>query len=149
MLDLRFEDINFLIVGIIISTVSFFIVLFTTPKIICFLLSRGKVVEDYHKPEKPRVPRPGGPVLLIGIAIAEIGLYLLTLNIKIMAILLTTVIAFIVGAIDDRKAMPGWFKPIALIADCYPVNTYWELMELILILYLVVHLFRCYIYRLY
>jgi UDP-N-acetylmuramyl pentapeptide phosphotransferase/UDP-N-acetylglucosamine-1-phosphate transferase len=121
MLDLRFEDISFLIFGIIISTVSFFIVLFTTPKIIFFLLSRGKVVEDYHKPEKPRVPRPGGPVLLLGIAIAEIALYLLTPNIKIIAILLTTIIAFIVGVIDDRKAMPGWFKPVALIAAAIPL----------------------------
>ena len=40
----------------------------------------------------------------------------------IMAIMLTTVIAFVVGLIDDRKVLPGWFKPIALIAACNASN---------------------------
>lgn len=110
-----------LIYGIIVSAISFLVVLFTTPKIISSLVAKGEVVEDYHKPDKPAVPRPAGPVLLIGIASAEIVLYLLTLNIKVIAILLTSIIAFIVGFIDDRKIMPGWFKPIALIAAAIPL----------------------------
>jgi UDP-N-acetylmuramyl pentapeptide phosphotransferase/UDP-N-acetylglucosamine-1-phosphate transferase len=120
MLDL-YSGYHILIYGIIVSAISFFVVLFTTPKIISSLIAKGEVVEDYHKPDKPAVPRPAGPVLLIGIASAEIVLYLLTLNIKVIAILLTSIIAFIVGFIDDRKIMPGWFKPIALIAAAIPL----------------------------
>jgi UDP-N-acetylglucosamine--dolichyl-phosphate N-acetylglucosaminephosphotransferase len=120
MLDL-YSGYHILIYGIIVSAISFFVVLFTTPKIISSLVAKGEVVEDYHKPDKPAVPRPAGPVLLIGIASAEIVLYLLTLNIKVIAILLTSIIAFIVGFIDDRKIMPGWFKPIALIAAAIPL----------------------------
>jgi UDP-GlcNAc:undecaprenyl-phosphate/decaprenyl-phosphate GlcNAc-1-phosphate transferase len=43
------------------------------------------------------------------------------LNMTIVAIMLTTVIAFIVGFIDDRKVLPGWFKPVTLIAAALPL----------------------------
>jgi UDP-N-acetylglucosamine--dolichyl-phosphate N-acetylglucosaminephosphotransferase len=85
------------------------------------LISHGEVVQDYHKPDRPNVPRPAGPVLALGIAVAEILLYLLTWKIKVIAILLTTLIAFIVGLVDDRKVMPGWFKPVALVAAALPL----------------------------
>jgi UDP-N-acetylglucosamine--dolichyl-phosphate N-acetylglucosaminephosphotransferase len=67
------------------------------------------------------VPRPAGPVLLIGIVISEIILYFLILDVKIISVLLTTIIAFIIGYIDDLKTMPGWFKPAALILAAIPI----------------------------
>ena len=91
------------------------------PKSIRSLKSKGQVVKDFHKPGKPDVPRPAGPILLLGIASAEIILYVLTLNNAVLAILLTTVIGFIVGIVDDRKIMPGWFKPLALVAAAIPI----------------------------
>jgi UDP-GlcNAc:undecaprenyl-phosphate/decaprenyl-phosphate GlcNAc-1-phosphate transferase len=112
---------NILIYGTIVSVISFFATLFGTPKIINLLIAKGEIVQDYHKPQKPNVPRPAGPVLAIAIAAAEIVLYLLTFKIKVIAILLTAIIAFIVGFIDDRKVMPGWFKPIALIGAAIPL----------------------------
>src|SRR5215208_5027228 len=120
MLDLSFGN-NILIYGVIVSAVSFLVTLIATPKIIRSLITQGSVVQDYHKPGRPNVPRPAGPVLLGGIAAAEIILYFLTLDITIMAITSTTVIAFIVGFIDDRKVLPGWFKPAALIAAAIPL----------------------------
>ncbi len=50
------------------------------PKAIKYLISKGQVVDDYHKPEKPRIPRPAGPVLIIGVTISLLLLYLFTLN---------------------------------------------------------------------
>jgi UDP-GlcNAc:undecaprenyl-phosphate/decaprenyl-phosphate GlcNAc-1-phosphate transferase len=91
------------------------------PKAIKTLRSKGKVVEDYHKAGKPLIPRPAGPVLLVGIAAAEILLYGLTLSNAVLAILLTAIIGFIVGIIDDRKTMPGLFKPLALAAAALPI----------------------------
>lgn len=91
------------------------------PKSIRSLKSKGQVVKDFHKPGKPDVPRPAGPILLLGIVSAEIILYILTLNNSVLAILLTTVIGFIVGIVDDRKTMPGWFKPLALVAAATPI----------------------------
>src|SRR5919202_5630948 len=120
MLDL--SSLNSILIYVaIVASISFFVILFATPKLIRSLVVKGKVVKDYHKPEMPNVPRPAGPVLLIGIATAEIVLYLLTLDMKVIAILLTITIAFIVGFIDDKKITPGWFKPVALIAAGIPL----------------------------
>ena len=120
MLDISFEN-NILIYGVIASAISFLVTLIATPKMISSLIAQGSVVQDYHKPGRPNVPRPAGPVLLGGIVASEIILYLLTLNMTIMAIMLTTVIAFIIGFIDDRKVLPGWFKPVVLIAAAMPL----------------------------
>lgn len=103
------------------SAVSFLIVLFITPAFIEYLTRKRRVVVDYHKPGKPMVPRPAGPVLLLGIVISEIILYFLILDVKIISVLLTTIIAFIIGYIDDLKTMPGWFKPAALILAAIPI----------------------------
>jgi UDP-GlcNAc:undecaprenyl-phosphate/decaprenyl-phosphate GlcNAc-1-phosphate transferase len=110
-----------LIYGTIVSAASFLIILLLTPKVIKLLIAKGSVVQDYHKPERPNIPRPAGPILIIGIAVADIILFLLTRNIQVLAILLTTIIAFIVGLIDDKKVMPGWYKPVALIPAAIPL----------------------------
>jgi UDP-GlcNAc:undecaprenyl-phosphate/decaprenyl-phosphate GlcNAc-1-phosphate transferase len=104
-----------------VSAISFLIVFFITPTFIKYLTNKRRLVVDYHKPGKPKVPRPAGPVLLIGIAVSEILLYFLTLDLKIISVLLTTIIAFIIGYIDDLKTMPGWFKPAALILAAIPI----------------------------
>ena len=120
-----FSDINSVIMvfifGLFASAISFLTIYFVMPKSITSLREKGSIVQDYHKPEKPMIPRPAGPVLIIGIAISLIVVYLLTFNEKCLAILLTTVIAFLVGYIDDKKVMPGWFKPAALLASALPI----------------------------
>jgi len=91
------------------------------PIFIRFLTSKGKVVNDSHKPNKPMVPRPGGPVLLLSIIAGELILFFMTGINEIMGIIITTAIAFVVGFIDDFKIMPGWFKPAALILASIPI----------------------------
>jgi len=115
------SDTYFLISAIVVSLISFIVIFLFMPKSIRSLKSKGQVVKDFHKPGKPDVPRPAGPILLLGIVPAEIILYILTLNNAVLAILLTTVIGFIVGIVDDRKIMPGWFKPLALVAAAIPI----------------------------
>lgn len=111
----------FLISAITVSLVSGLLVLLLTPRSIRSLTSGGKVVQDFHKPGKPSIPRPAGPVLIVGIGAAEIILYVMTSSNTVLAILLTTTIGFVVGIIDDRKIMPGWFKPVALVAAAIPI----------------------------
>nr|MDQ4017954.1 UDP-N-acetylglucosamine-1-phosphate transferase [Thermoproteota archaeon] len=115
------DSVNLIIYGAAVSAISFFGVLFLTPATIRSLTAKHKVVADAHKPEKPQVPRPAGPVIMISIAAAEIVLFILTMNIAVFAILLTTAIAFFVGYIDDSRVMPGWFKPVALLAAAIPM----------------------------
>jgi UDP-N-acetylglucosamine--dolichyl-phosphate N-acetylglucosaminephosphotransferase len=115
------DNTSFVVYGVIVSAVSFVFVYFLTPYAIRFLVSKQRVVPDAHKPNKPSVPRPAGPVMIGGIAAAEIILYLLTMNNAVLAILLTTAIAFIVGYVDDRRVLPGWFKPVALLGAAIPL----------------------------
>src|ERR687893_2666032 len=115
------DGINLITYAAAVSVISFFGVFLMTPAAIKLLVAKGKVVPDAHKPEKPQVPRPAGPVIMISIAAAEIVLFILTMDITVFAILLTTAIAFFVGYIDDSRVMPGWFKPMALMAAAIPL----------------------------
>jgi UDP-N-acetylglucosamine--dolichyl-phosphate N-acetylglucosaminephosphotransferase len=115
------DNTSFLIYGVIVSAISFLIVYFLTPFAIKYLTKRQKVVPDAHKPNKPNVPRPAGPVMIVGIAAAEIVLYVVTMNNSVLAILLTTIIAFLVGYVDDKRVLPGWFKPVALLGAAVPL----------------------------
>jgi UDP-N-acetylmuramyl pentapeptide phosphotransferase/UDP-N-acetylglucosamine-1-phosphate transferase len=115
------DGTNLIIYAAAVSAISFCGVLLVMPAAIRLLVAKGKVVPDAHKPEMPQVPRPAGPVIMISIAAAEIVLFILTMNVAVFAILLTTVIAFFVGYIDDSRVMPGWFKPVALLAAALPL----------------------------
>lgn len=107
--------------GAVVSAISFFVILLLMPAAIKWLAARGRAVPDAHKRDKPMIPRPAGPVIMAGIAAAEIALYLLTMNTAVLAVLLSTAIAFAVGYIDDTRVMPGWFKPVALLAAALPI----------------------------
>jgi UDP-N-acetylglucosamine--dolichyl-phosphate N-acetylglucosaminephosphotransferase len=91
------------------------------PIFIKFLISRGKVVSDVHKANKPMVPRPGGPILLLSIVVGELILFFITGIYEIVGIIITTTIAFVIGIIDDFKIMPGWYKPVALMLASMPI----------------------------
>ena len=120
MLDLYYGK-EILVYGVIVSAMSFFITLVGTSKMINWLTAKGEVVQDYHKSDKPSIPRPAGPALVAGIMAAEIILFLLTWKIRVIAILLTAVISFFIGFVDDKKVLPGWFKPVALIIAAIPL----------------------------
>jgi UDP-GlcNAc:undecaprenyl-phosphate GlcNAc-1-phosphate transferase len=112
---------NLLIYGAAVSSISFFIILLLMPAAIRSLAAKGRAVPDAHKRDRPMIPRPAGPVIMAGIAAAEIVLYLLTMNTAVLAVLLSTAIAFAVGFVDDSRVMPGWFKPVALLAAAIPI----------------------------
>lgn len=111
-----------MIIGTTVALIiSFLINIFFMPRFIKYLVKKGKVVNDNHKPNKPKVPRPGGPVLLLSIILGELVLFFITESSEIIIILFTTCIAFVIGIIDDFKIMPGWFKPLALILASLPL----------------------------
>ena len=110
-----------LLYGTTVSVVSFLCVLILTPRLIKLLKTKGEVVQDFHKPERPSVPRPAGPAIAAGIVAAEAILYIFTWDERVLAIILTSMIAFVIGYIDDKRVMPGWFKPVALIAAGLPL----------------------------
>ena len=111
-----------LIISAIISCVIAFVVVFVmTPPLIKFLEKRNMAVKDMNKKEDVMVVRPGGISIIAGIIVSEIILYaFLQLN-EILALLITTTAAFVIGYIDDRKVMGGWFKPVALALAAIPI----------------------------
>ena len=94
-----------------------------TPFLIRWLESRGLCVRDVAKAEGAMVSRPGGISIISGIVAAEAVLYIFMPSIQeeILAVLLTTVAAFVVGLIDDMRVMGGWYKPVALAMAALPI----------------------------
>lgn len=104
-----------------VSVISFFTVYFLTPFLIRALEKRNQTVKDYNRKGGAMVPRPGGPSIIAGILASELVLYLFFPMEEIIAIMATTGLAFLVGLVDDKKVMGGWFKPVALAAAALPI----------------------------
>ncbi|KAG2474781.1 MAG: UDP-N-acetylglucosamine-1-phosphate transferase [Nitrosopumilales archaeon] len=110
-----------IIAAVITSVIAFFVVYVTTPILVKTLEKRNLTVKDYNKKEGTMVARPGGPSIIAGILAAEFVLYVFFPINEIIAIIMTTSLSFIVGFIDDKKTMGGWFKPIALGIAALPI----------------------------
>ena len=110
-----------IIPSIIAIVVAFFSVYGLTPIVIRILEKRKVTVVDVNKKEKTMIPRPGGLSIIVGIESSLIILYVFFPISEILAVILTTFFAFIVGLIDDKKTMGGWFKPLALAFCAAPI----------------------------
>ena len=113
--------IDLLIPTIVSCIVAFVVVFVMTPPLIKILEKRNFAVKDMNKKEEVMVVRPGGPAIIAGIIASEIVLYLFLQMNEILAILITTSAAFLIGYVDDRKVMGGWFKPVALAVSAIPI----------------------------
>ncbi len=110
-----------IIPAVVSCIVAFLTVYLTTPPLIKFLQKRNYTVIDNHKKGHVMIARPGGISIIAGIIASEIVLYAFLQMNEILAILITTFLAFLIGYIDDRKRMGGWFKPIALAIAALPI----------------------------
>ena len=110
-----------IIAAVIVSVIAFITVFLLTPLLIKVLEQRNSTVKDYHRKGGAMVARPGGPSIVAGIFISGIVLYVFFPMTEIITILITTGLAFLVGLVDDKKVMGGWFKPIALAAIAVPI----------------------------
>jgi len=110
-----------IIPAVVSCIVAFFIVYLTTPPLIKFLQKRNYTVIDKHKKGHVMIARPGGISIIAGIIASEIILYAFLQMNEILAVMITTFLAFVIGYIDDRKAMGGWFKPIGLVLAALPI----------------------------
>ena len=110
-----------IIPAIIAIVISFFSVYALTPIVIKALEKRNFTVIDANKKEKSMIPRPGGLSIIVGVISSLAVLYFFFPIIEILAIIITSLLAFLVGIIDDRKTMGGWFKPLALAFCALPI----------------------------
>jgi len=110
-----------IIVAIIVSAIAFFSIYAFTPLLIKFLEKRNLAVKDVNKKDNVMIPRPGGISILIGIVASEITLYFFFPILEILAVIITSILSFSIGIIDDRKTMGGWFKPVTLAFCAAPI----------------------------
>lgn len=110
-----------IIPSIVSCLIAFFSVYVTTPPLIRYLEKRNLTVKDVNKKVEVMIPRPGGPSIILGIIASEIVLYVFFQLNEILAVMITSSLAFLVGYVDDRKIMGGWFKPIALAISAIPI----------------------------
>ena len=110
-----------IIAAVASSAIAFCVVYFMTPSLIKGFERRNLTVKDYNKKDHVMVARPGGPSIIGGIVVSELVLYGFFSSNEILALIITTSLAFIVGIIDDRKVMGGWFKPVALAFATIPI----------------------------
>jgi len=92
-----------------------------TPMLIKILSKRGSLVEDYHKPDRPLIPQPGGPVIFIALVLGESIVYVITGANEALALIFVTAIAGIIGILDDIYTLSGVLKPALLIIASFPI----------------------------
>ncbi len=117
---------DYIVAGIVTSLIAFFVVFGMVPQLITRLTKKNWAVKDVNRVGGAMVPRPGGPAILAGIILGEVSLYFLlpennATTKGITALVVTTSLAFVVGFIDDRRVMGGWFKPLALAGAAIPI----------------------------
>lgn len=110
-----------LALGAIGATVAFAAVYLTVPPLARYLEARGMCVPDVNKKGSPPVARPGGPAILAGMVCGCIPLMWYDGGWTIPAMVLTVSAAFVIGYVDDRRVMSGWFKPLALCLAALPL----------------------------
>ncbi|MDH3617458.1 MAG: UDP-N-acetylglucosamine-1-phosphate transferase [Nitrosopumilus sp.] len=110
-----------IIPAIVSCVVAFFTVYLGTPPLIKFLQRRNFTVKDMNKKKEIMIARPGGISIIAGIISSEMILYAFLQMNEILAIMITSSLAFAIGYIDDRKVMGGWFKPITLAIAALPI----------------------------
>jgi len=110
-----------IIPAVVSCVIAFFTVYLTTPPLIKFLQKRNCTVKDMNKKGDVMIPRPGGPSIIAGIIASEVVLYAFLQMNEILAVMITSFLAFLIGYVDDRKVMGGWFKPIALAIAATPI----------------------------
>ncbi|HSB50011.1 MAG TPA: UDP-N-acetylglucosamine-1-phosphate transferase [Nitrosopumilaceae archaeon] len=110
-----------IIAAIVTSVIAFFVVYLTTPFLIKDLEKRNHTVKDVFKKGNVMVVRPGGPSIIAGILASEFGLYAFSPSNEIVAIIIITSLCFLIGFIDDKKVLRGWFKPITLAFAAIPI----------------------------
>ena len=90
-----------IIPAIIAIVIAFFSVYALPPIVIKALEKRNFTVIDANKKEKSMIARPGGFAIIVGIISSLAVLYFFFPIVEILAIIITSLLAFLVGIIDD------------------------------------------------
>jgi UDP-N-acetylglucosamine--dolichyl-phosphate N-acetylglucosaminephosphotransferase len=104
----------------IASFTSCFLIL---PIVMRLMREKGIVGRDVHKKERPIIPEMGGIAILVTLIISTlVGVALMPRKIELLfSFLFTTLIAGVIGAIDDIKPLNARVKPFLTTLACIPI----------------------------
>ncbi len=112
---------SLIVLAAVSGIASFLVCYLGTRYLIRYLTLKKMTVLDYHKKDKPQVPRPGGPALFGGIIVGELILFFASGSLAILGLVLVTLISGLVGVLDDLKTLGGIAKPALLLIGGIPL----------------------------
>lgn len=124
---LTFSEYGFGVMEIIFLVILFIISFLTTYFIIPFMIrfarAKGWIGIDIHKVDKPEVAESGGISILIGLCITLVFMLIMFQSLinELLVILLTIIIAGVIGFIDDRKKLSSIKKIILTVFTGGPI----------------------------
>jgi UDP-N-acetylglucosamine--dolichyl-phosphate N-acetylglucosaminephosphotransferase len=95
--------------------------LYGTKALIEYLPKKKMTVLDYHKEDKPQIPRPGGPAIIFAIVASEVFLFAFTGSYAVLGLALVTLLSGLIGVVDDLKTLGGIVKPVLLLVGGLPL----------------------------
>lgn len=107
----------------ILCMASFILVMLLTPLFIRIGRRINLTGVDIHKPDKPVVPKTGGPALVISV-ITSLAIYFIIqgLSIEILALIYSSLVAASIGFIEDlRGEINPKIKPLLLVFAGIPI----------------------------
>lgn len=114
-------SVQTLVNGFLAFIIPLVAIIILTPMLIKILSKRGSLVQDYHKPNRPLIPKPGGPAIFISLILGESIVYIMTGANGALALIFVTAIAGIIGILDDIYTLSGVLKPALLIIASFPI----------------------------
>ncbi len=102
------------VIAVLVSATAFATTYMLTSFLIKYLRKNGCTVPDSFKKEKTMVAHPGGPAIIAGVLASEAVLYGFLQETAILAVMAVSFIAFLIGLVDDKRPMGGWYKPLTL-----------------------------------
>ena len=114
-----YESLEYLI----IFTIAFLVSFIGLPSIMRKMKSLGIVGVDFHKKDRPLIPEMGGIGVLIGLSVSIIAALLLfpDWTSALASFFATTLIAGLIGAVDDLKSLNPKVKPFLTLFASLPI----------------------------
>ena len=114
-----YESLNY----VIVPSMGFLVSFISLPVIMRKMKSLGIVGVDFHKKDRPLIPEMGGIAVLIGLSVSIIAALLLFPDgtSALASFFATTLIAGLIGAVDDLKSLNPKVKPFLTLFASLPI----------------------------
>lgn len=111
-------DFGYLLLSFAIPVIVMFLLM---PRYLSYLKSKGSVREDSHKPDKPKIPSPAGPVIFVCLVAGELVVAAAFGSLVALPLIAVVSVTFLIGLWDDLSVLGGRSKPLLLVFAAVPL----------------------------